>query len=287
MFSKENKNEMILEMNKKKIKIRHQKKILKYIELNTELFPYLETKKIMQRILNNFTGVSLNLSSIFYHDYGQYIPTTGKVLLSPNLFFGKNRKLRESVFYHELDHCACTPIDLKQKFDMYKNDIKKKYKFLHKMIPDLILSEIFLKIHYEGPISGIANLERKKGYTIQKISYGTKLENYLNEGITSLKQKIYSEKLNIAFHKKKDFLYGGRLGAQCLSNIIGFNNMIYYHFYNDLEKIKQEFFAKTDVKLEELITKCIRYDQKRSKKTLNDLNNFIEKLNKKSNIDKN
>ena len=61
--------------------------------------------------------------------------------------------------------------------------------------------------------------------------------------------------------------------------------MIYYHFYNDLEKIKQDFIAKTGVKLEELITMCIIYDQKRTKKTLNDLNNFIEKLNKKVNVD--
>ena len=284
MFGDEKKNNIILEMNKKKIKSKYQKNILKYLEMNFELFPYIDTEIIIERILNNFAGVSLNFSSIFYHDYGQYIPTTGKILLSPNLFFGKNRKLIESVFYHELDHCACAPVNLKQKFDSYKNDIKNKYKFFYKIMPDFILSEIFLKIYYEGPISGVANLKQKKGHAIQKLLYGTKLENYLNEGITSLKQKIYSEKLNIAFHKKNDFLYGVRLGAQCVADTIGFDNMINCHFFNNLEKIKKDFFKKTEIKLEELILKCIIYDQKRTKKTLKDLKKFIEIVNKKVNI---
>lgn len=279
MISEEQKIKIKDELNKKKINKNYKNYILKYIELNNKLFPFLNINEITDRILNNFNKVSLNITSFIYNDYGQYNPTTGKILLSPKLFYGKNRKYKESVFLHELDHCACTPIEVRQKYNEYKYKIKKKYKILNKIIPDFILSEIFLKIHYDGTISGIANLERKKGYTIQKITYGTNIQNYLNEGITYLKQKIYSEKLDIKFHKNKDYLYGARRAAECVSKVIGFEYLIYNHFYNDFEKIENAFFERTNIKIEELILKCINYDKRNSKKKLKQLNNFIQEIN--------
>lgn len=258
----------------------NKKYILKYIELNKEMFEFLDIEKLTQRITENFSGVNINWISFLYNDFGQYTPTTGKILLSPSLLIGKNRKYRESVFYHELDHCACTPIKVKHEYNQLKSKIKEKHKYLYRLIPNFILSEIFLKIHYEGPISGIANLERQKGYMLQKLSYGTKLENYLNEGITSLKQKMYSDKLEIKFHKKKDFFYGARIGAECLGNVIGFENMISLHFNNDLQTIKQQFLLKTGIDLEQLIIKCAIYDQKRKKKKLNELQDFIQQIYK-------
>lgn len=262
------------ELNKKKINKKYKNYILKYIELNNKIFPFLNINEITDRILNNFNKVSLNLTSFIYNDYGQYNPTTGKILLSPKLFFGKNKKYKESAFLHELDHCACTPIEVRQKYNEYKNKINKKYK----IIPDFILSEIFLKIYYEGPISGIANLERKKGYTIQKITYGTNIQNYLNEGITYFKQKIYSEKLNIMFHKNKDYLYGARRAAECIGEVIGVEYMIYNHFYNNFDNIENAFFERTNIKIEELILKCINYDKRNSKKKLKQLNDFIQEI---------
>lgn len=284
MLSNEYKNEIIFKMNEKKIKSKHQKYILKYIELNEELFKFLDIEELTTRILENFGGISINWTSFLYHDYGQYIPTTGKILLSPTLFFWKNKKYKGSVLFHELDHCACSPVDVKKKYNKFKNEIKKKYKYFYKIIPDFMASEIFLKIHYEGPISGIANLERKEGDAIQKISYGTKLENYFNEGITSLKQKIYSDRLNIQFHKKRDFLYGGRIGATCLGKVIGFENMIYFHFNNKFEKIEEEFFKKAELNLKDLILKCIKYDQKKSRRRLKELESFVEFIYLKANI---
>lgn len=264
------------ELNKKKINKKYKNYILKYIELNNEIFPFLDINEITERILKNFNKVSLNITSFIYNDYGQYNPTTGKILLSPKLFYGKNKKYKESVFLHELDHCACTPIEVKQKYNEYKNKINK---ILNKFIPDFILSENFLKIHYDGPISGIANLERKKGYTIQKITYGTNIQNYLNEGITYLKQKIYSEKLDIKFHKNKDYLYGARRAAECIGDVVGLEYMIYNHFYNNFDNIENAFFERTNIKIEELIFKCISYDKRNSKKKLKQLNDFIQEIN--------
>lgn len=283
MLSNEKKNEIISKINQKKISPKYQKSIIKYIELNIELFGFLDVEELINRIVENFGGVSPNITSFLYNDYGQYTPTTGKVLLSPKLYWGKNRKYKESVFLHELDHCACSPITVKQQYNKYKSEIKKKHKYFYKLIPDFISSEIFLKIHYEGPISGIANLKRERGYILQKITYGTKLENYLNEGITSLKQKIYSDKLNLSFHKKKDFFYGVRMGAECIGKVIGFDNLIYLHFNNNLKNIEEDFFGKTNIKLEELILKCIEYDKKNTKKRLKQLKLFIEQIYKKVN----
>ena len=279
MLSQEKKNEIISKMNDKKIKKSHQKYILKYIELNSELFSFLDIEKLIQRILENFGGVGLNLSSILYYDYGQYIPTTGKVLLSPKLFFGRNKKYKYTVFLHELDHCACSPSSVRQKYKEYKKIIKEKHRYFYKIIPDFVTTEIFLKIHYEGPISGIGNLERKKGHTKQKLLYGTNLTNYLNEGITYLKQKIYSENLKIKFHKQKDYLYGAQIGAECIANVIGLDNLIYYHFNNKYEEIENDFFGKTNIKLDDLMIKCLRYDRKRSKKRLKELTNLVKFCN--------
>lgn len=279
MLSQENKNEIISKMNAKKIKKAHQKYILKYIELNSELFSFLNIEELTQRILENFGGVGLNLSSILYHDYAQYIATTGKILLSPKMFFGKNKKYKDSVFFHELDHCACSPIRLRKSYKEYKNKLKEKYKYFYKIIPDFVATEIFLKIHYEGPISGIGNLARKKGHTKLKLLYGTNLINYLNEGITYLKQKMYSENLKIKFHKQKDYLYGAQIGAECIANVIGIDNLIYYHFNNKYEDIEKVFFEKTNIKLEDLMLKCLRYDRKRSKKRLKELTNLVKICN--------
>lgn len=278
MIPKEKKDEILSILHKKKIKKIYKENILKYIELNMLLFPFLDIEELTNRILENFSKVSLNITSFLYNDYGQYTPTTGEILLSPKLFLGKNKKYKESVFLHELDHCACTPVEVKQKYNKYKNKIREKHKILYKIIPDFILSEFFLKIHYQGPLSGIADLERKKGYAIQKISYGNKLQNYLNEGITSFKQKIYSEKLNIPFHEKTDFFYGARIGAKCIANVIGFENMIYFHFNNDFDQIERLFFQKTGVRLDDLILKCIVYDTKCSNKKLKELHDFIEEI---------
>ena len=285
MISEEQKNELIMKMDQKKIKKIYQKYILQYIDLNAQLFTFIDIDLLCKRIIENFTGVKLNISSLIYNDFGQYSPTTGKISLSPILFFGKNKKYKATVFFHELDHCGCSPIQLKKQYDKYKNDIKKKYEFWHKIIPEIFFCENFLKIHYEGPITGIANLERREGYTSQKILYGTKLENHLNEGITSLKQKIYSDKLKIPFHKKRDFFYGARIGAECIGKVIGFDNMIYQHFNNNFTNIEQEFFEKTNIKIEELLLKCIEYDQKKSKKRLRKLKDFIVQVCKKSNYE--
>lgn len=278
MIQEEQKNRILSRLDEKKIKSEYKKSIIKYIELNNDLFPFLNKEELINRILENLNKISLNVTSALYNDYGQYIPTTGKILLSPNLYIGKNKKYKESVFLHELDHCACAPVEVRNKYREYKNEIHKKYKLIYRIIPDVVLNEIFLKIHYEGPLSGIANLESKRENTIQKISYGTNVQNYLNEGITSLKQKIYSEQLKIDFHKKKDFLFTARKAAECLTNVIGIENVIYYHFYNNFEKIEEKFFEKTNIKLENLIYKCISYDRSSSKKKLKDLNNFIEQI---------
>lgn len=282
MLSENNKQDIIKKINEKNIKKSHQKYILNYIEMNTELFNNLNIEEVIQAVLENFNGVSLNITSFLYQDYGQYNPTTGKVLLSPKLFHGKNRKYRESVMYHELDHCACTPIELKKQYNDYKNKIKQKHKYLYRIIPNFILSELFLKVQYEGPLSGIASLERKKGYTIQKLLYGSPMQNYLNEGITFLKQKMYSDKLNIKFHEKKDFLYGAEKAAECIASVIGLENMIYLHFYHKLEEIINSFYTKTGVELNTLLVKCMEYDRKRTKKTLKQLNNYIMQICEKS-----
>lgn len=278
MISKKEKDKILLELDEKQIRKEYKQNIIKYIQLNHELFPFLDINEVTKRILYNFSNVSLNMTSFLYKDYGQYIPTTGKILLSPTLFFGKNKRYKESVFLHELDHCACTPTKVKKKYIEFKNKIKREHRILYNIIPDFASSEFFIKVHYEGPISGIVNLNSNKEGLIQKMLYGTSIENYLNEGITSLKQKIYSEKLNIDFHKNKDFLYMARKAAECLGNIIGFENMIYNHFYNNFDNIENDFFKRTNIKLEVLISKFMICDKTNSKNKIKELDDFIEKI---------
>lgn len=281
MIEEEEKNRIIFQLNKKQTKEEYKKMIIKYIEINNELFPFLNINEVINRILYNFNKVSLNVTSFIYNDYGQYILTNGKILLSPNILFGKNKKYKESVFLHELDHCACTPVEVKMEYMKYKEKIKKKSKSLCKIIPEFIFYEFFLKIHYNGSLSGISNLKSKN--RVQKMLYGINIQDYLNEGITSLKQKIYSEKLHIDFNKNKDFLCIARLAAECIANVIGFENIIYYHFYNNYEKIEKIFFDKTKVKLDELILKFIIYDKTRSKKNLKKLSEFTKEIFSKKN----
>ena len=275
MISEKKMQEIVYKLNVKKIKLKHQKYIIEYINLNTELFPFLDIDNIIQRIICNFNTISLNMMSLIYKDFGQFNPLTGKVLISPKLFFGKYKKYKESVIFHELDHCACSPITVKEEYNNFKLEFYLKHKIFSQLLPDFILNQIFFFNYDIDILSGIASFKRKKGYTIQKFLTGNSWQNHLNEGITSLKQILYSEALNIKFHKKHDFYLGARMGAKCLADVIGFQNMIYLHFNNDVVELERRFNLKSSVPLQELMITCAIYDGHRSKRNYRRMEGLI------------
>ena len=278
MISEELEKRIFSKMDEKQIKVKNQKYLYKYIELNIQLFCFLDIELLIERLIENFEGIYINFESLILFSYGEYNPTTGKILISPKLFFGKNRKYKESVIFHELDHCACSPISVKKEYKNYKNKIKEKYKKFFYILPEFMLKYFFLKTTYTGPVSGIAEYTGKNS---KKIKYGTNWENYLNEGITSFKQELYGEKLNIDFHYNQDFYEGGRMGAQCVGNIIGIENLIYLHFNNNIAEIEKGFFQKTGLELECLILKCLEYDKSKSKKKRKKLEKLIIEIQNK------
>ena len=278
MISKELEKIIISKMDEKQIKVKNQKYLYKYIELNIQLFSFLDIELLIERLIENFEGIHINFESLILYSYGEYSPTTGKILISPKLFFGKNKKYKDSVIFHELDHCACSPISVKKEFKNYINKRKEKYKKFFYIIPNFILKYFFLKTIYSGPISGIVEYT---GENSKKIKYGTNWENCLNEGITSFKQEIYSKKLNIDFHYNQDFYEGGRMGAKCVGDIIGIEKLIYLHFNNNIAEIEKSFFQKTGLELEYLILKCLEYDKSKSKKKRKKLENIIIEIQKK------
>lgn len=271
-------NQIIYRMNQRNISRKNQKYILKYIQLNAELFNCIKTEKIAERIIENFSGISLSFENFIFGGYGKYEPTKGKIYLSPILFFWKDRKYKESVILHELDHCACTPIDIKRGFLEFKKEIKKKYKILYRIIPNFILKEIFFKIHYNGTITGVMNTSNNNDYKKQRLLYGIRWDNYLNEGITSFKQIKYSNLAEVKYHYKNDFYKGARMGTECIGDIIGFEELIYLHFNNNLKEIENRFYENTGFKVESLMIRCLEYDRRSSKKRKKGLNKLIESL---------
>lgn len=265
MISKELEKQIVSKMNEKQIKVKNQKYLYKFIELNIKLFGFLDVELLIERLVENFGGIHINFESLIFFSFGEYNPTTGKIFLSPKLFFGKNKEYKESVILHELDHCACSPISVKREYKNYIKEIKMKYKIIKYILPNFILRYFFLKTYYSGPISGIISSTNVRKRMITKIKYGTNWENYLNEGITSLKQVMYSKELNIKFHYNNDFYEGVRKGTECVANVIGKKNMIKLHFENNLESIKESFYKKTGIKLENLIFKCLEYDKNKRK----------------------
>lgn len=272
MIAETLKNKIIAKMNEKEIKAKYQKYLYKYIELNIELFNFLDIEGLIERLLENFNGIYINLGSLIMFSYGEYNPTTGKIYISPKLFFRKSKKYKEGVILHELDHCACSPIRVKKEY--------KEYKKNHYILPDFILRYFFLKTYYSGPTSGILNSTNKDNQ-IRKIIYGTNWENYLNEGITSLKQVMYCDKLNIKFHYNQDFYEGIRKGAKCLANVIGMQNMINLHFNNNLSIIEKDFYEKTGISLENLVLKCMEYDKSKRKRKKKELEKLIIEIENK------
>lgn len=281
MLSEEKKEDIINKMKNKKIKDKFQKYILEYIELNIELFPFINIDILIERLIENFNKISINYMSILYKNFGEYVPTTGKILIAPNLYYGKNRKYKESVILHELDHCACSPMMIKKKYNEFKKDFFSKHKLFSQIIPDVILSQIFFYNYDLGPLSGVANFKNVKGYTRQKLLTGTNWTNLLNEGITSFKQIMYSDKLGIKFHQHKDFYSGTRMGIQCLSKVIGFEKVIMLHFNNNLSEIEYEFNSKVScITLEELILKCSTSNINRSRRNLKKIHDMIGTIEK-------
>ena len=278
MLSEKEIQEIKYKLDIKKIKQKNQKYIIEYINLNTELFPFLNIKKLTQRIINNFNTVSLNKMSFIYKDFGQYNPLTGKVLISPKLFYGKKKKYKESVIFHELDHCACSPVYIKEKYNKFKLNFYLKHKIISGFILDFILNELFFLNSDIDILSGVATVKRKKGYTIQKFVTGNSWQNHLNEGITSLKQILYSDVLKIKFHEKNDFYLGARMGVECLANVIGFENMIYLHFNNDFCELEKRFNLKSCITLEELMVACAMYDSHRSRKNFRRVQELVNNI---------
>lgn len=270
------KEDIIYKMTQKRFSKKDQKYILRYLELNSDIFNYIETEKIVERIIENFSGISFNFAKFIFGGYGEYEPTRGKIYLSPKLLTFKERKYKESVILHELDHCACTPIELKEKYFKYIKQLKEKYSYFYKIIPDFILKEIFYKIYYDGPITGVFTISINNENKIKKLIYGINWKNYLNEGITSFKQLKYSEISNVKFHYKKDFYRSARRGVECIGNVIGVEELILLHFNNNFNKIEKNFYEKTQITIEELLINCMKCDRINSKNSRKKLEKIIK-----------
>lgn len=249
----------------KGINIETQDYVIKYVNLNQELFGnFINVDKAIERITDNLRysisrfGVK-NVISSFFGIMGDWSPYENRISQNPLLKLwslvsktGKNRC--DSNIMHELDHCAITEyldIDERQKEEYIQQYIErnkvtniKSQQFIRNRIDKLLQ-------RYNGilAVSGVMDYR-------QLMKNGIQTRN-LNEGITAYKQEIYDEFLgnrpHTAYKVEKDV-------AAFIAEIIGREELISRHFNNDYDGMRKLFNEKTG----------------------KDLNDLVKKLNKKS-----
>lgn len=258
--------ELIQKLSEKGINDETQDYVIKYISMNQKLFGnYLDIDKVVSIILINLnysiTSVDKSrnpLSELIRIAImqGAWYPYGNKILINPiNKVLSKissHQKTRlDSIIFHEIDHCATTEyvhIDNHDK-SQYIQKYLKQHNIRNTNVFIQLINRIYEKVNGMLAVSGI--LDKR-----QEINNGINLI-VLNEGITAYKQEMYDKFLGNKFHTPYETQ---KNVAKFIGSVIGEENLISMHFNNDYDGIRKAF----------------------NEKTRQDLNDLIEKMNKKS-----
>ena len=269
-------------LHEKNINNETQDEIIKYLYVNKKLFGHIiDTKRLADKIIDNleksivyFGTDTSNLPQLYKSKFniitsilsmsivgGYYQPYSKEVYLNPLVQgkFTKSRKMnRESIFMHEIDHCATTSyVELREseKHDLVMYNAKKSLfrRFLNMFKPTDMEVYINRKTKKwddmtkgEMAIVGIND-------PILAMKYNISLERF-NEGITVLKQQMYSKALGLNFNKVSSSSYLTEpYVAEFVAQKIGLDKLILLHQNNDYEGIRTEFKEATGQDLNNLV----------------------------------
>ena len=258
MLSKQRKEQIEHELEKKGINKQSQHYVIQYIDINQQLFgSFLNIDELQKRIINN---LSSNI---------KYIPTTlkeivkflknprdssfntkeRKIAIAPILklksFTHRGKEKLDSIIRHELDHSATTTyIDISDEekdklineFMLNNNISNSKENAIKKLVDRRLLRDRKL---------GIVGIHDDR-----KLSSNLDLRE-LNEGITAYKQDLYDEFLG-SKKKYSNYKYGKKM-AELIVSVIGKEKLIRAHFNNDYEQIISAYKGATGKDIKSLL----------------------------------
>lgn len=269
-------------LHEKNINIETQDEIIKYLYVNKKLFGHIiDTKKLAEKIIENiersivYFGTDTSKFPKLYKSKiniitsilsmgivgGYYHPYSKEVYLNPLVqgkITKKGKENRESIFMHEIDHCATTSyVELeeneKQSLVVY-NEKKSIFRNLMKLFQGTdIKGRISRKIKVWDDMTkgrlAIIGVHNPK----LEMKYNISLERF-NEGITVLKQQMYSKVLGLNFNKISSSSYLTEpYVAEFVANKIGLDNLILLQQNNDYEGIRKKFNEATGQDLNDLV----------------------------------
>ena len=264
-------------LSEKGINMETQDEVIKYLWANKKLFGHvINTKELADKIIENldksivFFGTdTTNLPVLHKSKFktitsilsmaivgGYYQPYDREVYLNPlvqNKFTRKGQMNRDSIFMHEIDHCVTTKyIDLneEQTKDLLLFKTRKGLlgNFISKIKPIMQMKkDKWTKMTGNKlAILGFENalLDMKYNITFWR----------LNEGITVLKQKKYSEVLGLDFNKISSSSYQVEpVVAQFIADKVGLDNLIKFQYNCDYEGLRNLFSEVTGKDLNNLV----------------------------------
>lgn len=286
-------------LSEKGINLETQDEVIKYLWANKKLFGHvIDTKELADRIIGNldksivYFGTDTTNLPILYKSKlniitsilsmaivgGYYQPYDKEVYLNPLIQskLTKNGQMnRESILMHEIDHCATTSyidLDEQQTKNLLLYKTKKglfgkiicKFKPIMQMKKDKwsnMTNNRLAILGFENPL-----LDMKYNIPFWR----------LDEGITVLKQKKFSEVLGIEFNKLSSSSYQVEpVVAEFIANKVGLDNLIKFRHNNDYEGLRKAFFDATGKDLNDLVSDLnkipllLPISEKRIKKRLN------------------
>ncbi len=264
-------------LSEKGINLETQDEVIKYLWANKKLFGHvIDTKELADRIIENldksivyFGTDTTNLPILYKSKFniitsilsmaivgGYYQPYDKEVYLNPlvqSKLTKKGQMNRESIFMHEIDHCATTSyidLDEQQTKNLLLYKTKKglfgkiicKFKPIMQMKRDKwsnMTNNRLAILGFENPL-----LDMKYNIPFWR----------LDEGITVLKQKKFSEVLGIKFNKLSSASYQVEpVVAEFIANKVGLDNLIKFRHNNDYEGLRKAFFDATGKDLNNLV----------------------------------
>lgn len=286
-------------LNEKGINLETQDEVIKYLWANKKHFGHIiDTKELADRIIENldksivwFGTDTTNLPILHKSRFktitsilsmsiigGYYQPYDREVYLNP-LVQGKLTKKRQmnrdSIFMHEIDHCATTSyIDLDEEQVKELLLFKTRNGFLGRFISKF---KPFMKMKKDRWTNMTNNKLAIIGFDNPLLDMQHNMTFWrLNEGITVLKQKKFSEALGIEFNKLSSSSYQAEpVVAEFIANKVGLDNLIKFQHNNDYEGLRKAFFDVTGKDLNDLVSDLnkipllLPISEKRIKKRLN------------------
>ena len=188
-------------------------KIIEYVEAHDLLYGnIIDTKDVIQRISTNLNNnIQFDLEHGGFGIRGGYSPTHKQIVINTDNF-------KDDEYFHEIDHCATSDLSSMPDFDA----------------PDAFEFEVMDKRYKEGYkyYMGIEVDGQEPAGSDFRIAMNE------NEGITTLKQIDYAKLRGTSFNENGYNINYNM--AEQIGYIIGRDNLLQKHFYNNIEGIRND-----------------------------------------------